>query len=98
GTGRATNEVAPAVLAAKDGNVFKLFVAVNTQIWGKFDPEKRTVSIHNVPEPGDEDLLELATAHTLLTRGAVYAVAAEKVPGAPPIAAVLRYPGPVATS
>jgi hypothetical protein len=89
--GRATSDVAEAVIAAHHGRVEALFVAVDVQAWGTFDPAVLGVSEHTEPEPGDEDLLDLAAVRTLLTRGAVFAVAPDEVPGGGALAAVLRW-------
>jgi hypothetical protein len=91
GTGRTTTEVQKAVLAARHGRIETLFVAVGVQVWGGFDPEKDRVEVHRSPEPGDEDLLDLAAIQTLLKSGTVYAVAPEEVPDQALLAAVLRY-------
>jgi hypothetical protein len=60
-------------------------------VWGGFDPGNDKVNVHEPPEPGDEDLLDLAVIQTLINRGAVYAVMPEEVPGQAILAAVLRY-------
>jgi hypothetical protein len=83
--------VQKAVLAAHHGRIETLFVAVGVQVWGGFDPEKDRVEVHRSPEPGDEDLLDLAAIQTLLKSGTVYAVAPEEVPDQALLAAVLRY-------
>lgn len=80
-----------AVSAAYHGRVDVLFVAVGVQVWGHFDPDKDRVSVHNSPEPGDEDLLDLTAVQSLIKGGTVYAVAPEEVPDRAALAAVLRY-------
>ena len=92
GSGQTTNDLSQVVLEASDGHVFKLFVSSDALVWGTFDPEKRVVTMHHKPEPGDEDLLDLAVRNTLLTGGSVYPVASGEVPGGSMVAAVLRYP------
>jgi hypothetical protein len=91
GTGRTTSDVKEAVLAAHHGRIDVLFVAVGVQIWGGFDPEKDKVYMHEPPEPGDEDLLDLTAIQTLINGGTVYAVSPEDVPDHALVAAVLRY-------
>ncbi len=49
------------------------------------------MQIHSEPQPGDEDLMDLAALHTLLNGGTVYAVMPEQVPGDTAVAAILRY-------
>jgi Bacterial archaeo-eukaryotic release factor family 7 len=91
GTRQTTTDVAEAVLAAHHGRIEVLFVAVDVQGWGRFDPEKDRVDVHESPEPGDEDLLDLSAIQTLLKGGTVYAVPPEGVPDQALVAAVLRY-------
>ena len=91
GTGQATADVKEAVLAAHHGQVDTLFVAVGVQVWGHFDPGTDTVHMHQDPEPGDEDLLDLAAIQSTLNGGTVYAVEPEQMPDHAPLAAVFRY-------
>jgi hypothetical protein len=91
GTGQTTVDVTEAVLAAHRGRVDVLFVALDVQVWGKFDPSTETVHVHQDPEPGDEDLLDLAAIQSILNGGTVYAVQPEQVPNHAPLAAVFRY-------
>jgi hypothetical protein len=91
GTGQATANVKEAVLAAHHGRVDVLFVAVGVQVWGSVDPSTETVKVHQDPEPGDQDLLDLAAIQTILNGGTVYASEPEQVPDGAPLAAVFRY-------
>jgi len=91
GTGQTTNDVKEALSAAYHGRVDVLFVAVGVQVWGRFDPDKDEVHVHQTPESGDEDLLNLSAIQSLINGGTVYAVAPREVPGQTPLAAVFRY-------
>ncbi|MDY0374244.1 MAG: hypothetical protein RBQ72_00765 [Desulfobacterium sp.] len=91
GTGQTTNDLVEAVLAAHHGRIAVLFVALDVQVWGRFDPENNRVDLHETPQPGDEDLLDFTAIQTLLKGGAVFAVSPEKVPDQAFVAAVLRY-------
>ncbi|MCG6134935.1 MAG: hypothetical protein MET45_09760 [Nostoc sp. LLA-1] len=91
GTGQTASNITEAVSAAYYQRVDSLFVPVGQQKWGHFDPETGRVEVHPQQEAGDEDLMDLAAVHTLLNGGTVYAVEPEQVPGAAPLAAVLRY-------
>ena len=91
GTGQTTVDVKEAVLAAHHGRVDVLFVALGVQVWGKFDPSTNTIHMHQDPEPGDEDLLDLAAIQSILNGATVYAVEPEQVPDHAPLAAVFRY-------
>jgi hypothetical protein len=91
GLGRASGEIETVVLAAYNGQVEHLFVAVGVQCWGTFDPTTHAVHWHREEQAGDEDLLNLAAIYTLLNGGTVYAVAPEYVPDIRPLAAIFRY-------
>jgi hypothetical protein len=92
GTGRTASELGPVVAAAHRGEVETLFVAPGRRRWGRFDPAGGQVDEHEPPEPGDEELLNLAAVHTLRHGGTVYAVGPEQVPGGGPLAAVFWLP------
>lgn len=91
GTGLASGDLAAIVPAAHQGRVDTLFVGVGVQQWGRFDPQRRVVEVHEKAEPGDEDLLDFVAVHTLLNSGKVYAPAPGDVPGGTSAAAVFRY-------
>ncbi len=91
GTGKTAANIQEIVSAAYYQRIESLFVTVGQQKWGRFNSETGTVQVLCEPEPGDQDLMDLAALHTILNRGAVYAVEPEEVPGNAPIAAVLRY-------
>lgn len=91
GTGQTTTDVKKGVLAAHHGRVDVLFVALGVEVWGNFDPSTNTVHVHQAPEPGDEDLLDLAAIQSILNGGTVYALEPEQVPDHAPLAAVFRY-------
>jgi len=90
-TERASSNSSEIVPAAYYGRVESLFVAVDQEQWGSFDPATETLQIHELVEPGDEDLLDLAATQTLLHGGAVYAVEQAQMPAGVPLAAVFRY-------
>ena len=93
--GQASERVADTlekiVPAAYHGQVETLFVAAGEQQWGILNPVTNEIELHDQMESGDEPLLDLATVHTYLKGGTVYALEPEMVPGGTPAAAVLRY-------
>jgi hypothetical protein len=91
GSEQACNDLAVIVPAAYHGRVETLFVALDIQQWGGFDPETNQVMVHRKAEPGDGDLLDSAAIHTLVNGGTVYAVERKKMPDGPLLAALLRY-------
>lgn len=90
-TGKTSADLKEVVPAAYYGRVEQLFVAVDRQQWGNFDPDAMELQMHDEPEPQDEDLLNSAAIQTLLSGGTIYAVQPEQVPADAPLAAVFRY-------
>ncbi len=90
GTGLASAQVPEVLRAAREGRVEDLFVAVGVQRWGRIAPTG-DVELHELPEPGDQDLLDLIAVETLLRQGTVYAVPPDRVPGGGDLAAVFRH-------
>lgn len=68
-----------------------MFVALGTQIWGRFDEGKNILIQHENFHPGDQDLLDLAAVSTLTNGGTVYALDTVDMPEETPIAAIYRY-------
>jgi len=90
-TERASSNSSELVPAAYYGRVASLFLALDQEQWGTFDPATGTLQIHQQAEPGDEDLLDLAATQTLLHGGLVYAIEQAQMPAEAPLAAVFRY-------
>ncbi len=90
-TDQTTDDVQEAVLAAHHGRIATLFVAVDAQVWGRFDSDENKVDVHQMPEPGDDDLLDLAAIQSILNGGTVYAVERAQLPADALLAAVFRY-------
>lgn len=91
GTGRTTSDLADGVAAAGQGRVEVLFVRMNEQRWGTFDPATGRIATNEESRPTDEDLLDLAAVRTLLSGGTVYAVPSDAVSGGTSLAAILRF-------
>ena len=90
-SGQASNRIRKIIPAAYHGRIELLFVIPDLQQWGTFDPGTDEIHLHKKEKTGDEDLLEFAAIQTLLNRGTVYMVGAEKMPDTDPLAAVFRY-------
>ena len=90
-TRRASNELPDIVVAAREGRVKVLFVAVGIQEWGHVDPLSAEVVQGERNSPPDQDLLNVAAIETYIAGGTVYAVPPDEVPGHGTIAAVFRY-------
>jgi len=89
--GNALPHLAEIVAAAQNGKIDTLFIARDAAAWGIYDPDKRTVEVHNERMPGDDDLLELVAVETLAHHGKVYSVPAEAMPSSGPASAIVRY-------
>lgn len=91
GTPRASDLLETVITAAHQGRVLHLFVPLDAQVWGTFDPATGRVRTDEHATPDNEDLLDLAGATALATGAEVYAVAPGDMPGHGEIAAVFRY-------
>jgi hypothetical protein len=92
-TNKATDSIEEIVAAAFYGRVDKLLLAIDTQVWGIFNPDTGKV-IHYQTEQSQEDdlaLLDFAAMQTLQKDGSVYMLSQEEMPTNSPVAAVLRY-------
>jgi hypothetical protein len=91
GKALASAELTAVLPAAFQGRVKTLFVAIDEERWGEYYPESGQLDLHFQSQPGDTELLNLATIHTVLNNGEVYASPREDVPEAAPLAAILRF-------
>ncbi|MFW6088110.1 MAG: hypothetical protein ACODAB_00055 [Gemmatimonadota bacterium] len=89
-TGHTSDELETIVPAAFAGRVQTLFVARDVEQWGRYDPETTQLLLRGKRANGDDDLLDVAAAETLVRDGEIYALDAEDMPGSP-IAAIFRY-------
>lgn len=87
----ASNDIVQILIAAWGGRVDTLFVSPDVPVWGAFDASAGRVTVHDHEEPGDEDLVDRATVHTLLHSGKVYSLEPREMPGKTPAAAIFRY-------
>lgn len=88
---KAVSGVDKVVEAAYQGRVDELFIDVQSHRWGRYEPTLNEVAVRTTARPGDEDLLDYATYHTLKHGGKVYAVSGTDLPQDAPALAVLRY-------
>jgi hypothetical protein len=88
---RASTNLRTILPAAHIGRVERLLVASDRQVWGRYNPDEETISLHDEPLPGDDDLLDVAAHQTILHSGEAIAVAATEIPGSNGVAAVFRY-------
>ena len=90
-SGKASNRIRKIIPAAYHGRIELLFVILDLQQWGTFDPGTDEIHLHKKEKTGDEDLLESAAIRTLLNGGTVYMVEPGKMPDSGPLAVVFRY-------
>jgi hypothetical protein len=91
---RATADVNEIIPAAYRGEFEILFVALGKHLWGVLDPGRGEVTVHDPPQPGDEDLSNLAAIHTLRHGHTAYALRWEDMPTGSPLAAIYHLPLP----
>ncbi|TVP59943.1 MAG: hypothetical protein EA343_18715 [Nodularia sp. (in: Bacteria)] len=91
GTGKTSSDIQEIVSATYCQRVDSMFVPIDMQIWGKFNPDTMTVDLHTEPEPDDEDMLDFAAIQTFINGGKVYTIDSEQMPNGTPVAAIFRY-------
>lgn len=89
--GQASDQPHDVLAAASIGRIDTLFYDRDKTLWGEFDLASEMIHIHEAPEPGSVDLIDLAAVETVLNGGRVHSLPGEKLPGESPIAAILRY-------
>lgn len=89
--GQTADDLGKVVNEAVDGHVFKLFVAGDVRLWGTHDRDQRSVTVHEKQQRGDENLIEYAAEHVLMTGGTLFVMDPGEMPAASPLAAILRY-------
>lgn len=87
-TDRTADSLPEIIEAAAAGRVSALLVAEGDKVLGRVDQDGR---VRVGGDGASEDLVDHAIALTLRGRGAVFAVAEGRLPGAPAAAAVMRY-------
>ncbi len=90
-SGQTSCDLEKIIIAAYTGRVKTIFVAIEVQEWGMFDPRLSKILLHEEFIPGDEDLLDFAATQTFLNGGIVYALRTESMPSGSSIAAIFRY-------
>jgi hypothetical protein len=88
---RAAQGLEAVLSAAHEGRIASLLVASGFERWGQYDSERRALEIHDPPEPGDEELLNLATVVACQNGAEVYTYPEGRIPEGRGVVAVLRY-------
>lgn len=90
GTGKTSNRIEEILPAAHTGRVGILFLHSQKHLWGNYDAEKNSVTIHTQHQNGDEELLNLAALFALQNSGRVFEVT-EEMPDTTECAAIYRF-------
>jgi len=88
---RAARGLEAVLPAAYEGRIASLLVASDVERWGQYDGQQRALEIHDLPAPGDEELLNLATVVACQNGAEVYTYPEEQIPDRQCLVAVLRY-------
>lgn len=86
-----SDDILVILKAAYEGKVDLLFVKIGVQIWGRFEPKSGILTTHRNQQPGDNDLLDLATAYTVMNNGSVFTTSGEDSQITSDLAAIFRY-------
>lgn len=78
------------VIAAGDGRIGRLFVASDTERWGRYDASSRAVETSDERRASEDDLLDRAAAAAWMSGAMVYAIPADDLPDGESLA-LLRY-------
>jgi hypothetical protein len=89
--GLATTDLEKIIPAAYYGAVDTLFVALDQQQWGLYNPDENSLKLAEESTPDNEELLDAAAWQTYLNDGTVFALPLEQMPEGHPLAAILRY-------
>lgn len=90
-TNQTSHNVSEIVPAASYGRIHTLFLASDQEQWGTFDPNTYTIDVHQTPQSGDHDLLDIAARQTFEHNGSIYVFEQAKMPDEALLAAIFRY-------
>src|SRR5207249_4306776 len=79
------------VPAAMSGRIAALFIDCHRSRWGQYDAANNAVVLHMQPEPGDQDLVELAAVETMRNGGDVFDLRPEEGGAGSSAEALLRF-------
>lgn len=92
-TDLASDDIEAIVMAAVNGRVEKLVLAMDTQVWGQFNHDTGEFVYYQEGHPREDHLplLDFAAMQTLKNGGAVFALLQTEMPTNSAIAAIFRY-------
>jgi hypothetical protein len=77
---KASDRLETILPAALHGRVRTLFIRTDVPVWGNFDPDGLSSTVHDSQEQGDIDLVDLATVYVLQRQGMIYGLQKEEMP------------------
>lgn len=89
--GMASDDFHEIVPAAVFGRINTIFVPVGHHRWGRYDATHNAVTVHDVQQAGDDDLLNYAAVQAYLNGATVHALRPENMPDGFSLAATFRY-------
>jgi hypothetical protein len=89
GTGLSSDNLHDIIPAADNGQIAELLVNDSVHQWGVYNASEPEVLLHQDPQPGDQELLNLAASLAYLNGGTVQID--DMLPLDTPAAAILRY-------
>ncbi len=84
-------ELKDVLAAAHMARIEILWVAQDSQRWGRYDPQTQTTHLHPQRAAGDAELLNLAAMQTLKHGGEVHSLPSDQLPGTALLAAIYRF-------
>ena len=91
GTGLTSQQIDSIIGFATKGQVDVLFDLHGEAVWGTYNEATDKTSVHESPEAGDEELINLALISTIQSGGTVYSVRPEELELTGPVGVILRY-------
>jgi hypothetical protein len=90
-TDQGSDDLTTVVKTAYQGRIDTLFVDIDAQEWGEFDPDLGQVSKNSYRQPNDTELTNLATIYTVLNDGNIYVSKRSAMPTNEVVAATWRF-------
>ncbi len=88
---QASEDIDQVVKAAHYAKIDRLFIAIDSRQWGKFDPDQNSVWIHTNDDDHAYDLLNAAACNAMNNGSTVFVLPKNMMPGHNSIAATFRY-------
>jgi hypothetical protein len=87
----ASSDPAGVIVAAHNGQVDRLFVSIDDELWGTLDAQSWKAEIHEQQQARDRDLLELTSVRAWLSGAVIHPCRRYEMPADSSLAATFRY-------